>query len=224
MEKIKKQMRSLIVLIAIFALPFASYAKDLNAAQLVIKETSDQLYKILQTDREVLASDRQRVLQLVDEVIEPRVDLNKVSKLVLGKYWRKASPEQRTAFQREFKALLVNTYATAFTEFGEWQIHFIPMNIKEGAKRVMVKTEIIQPSRPPIAVNYRMAVNKENKWKAYDIIIEGISMVTNYKSGFANSIKRNGGLDKVIEDLAAKNKTSISKAETANIIVKADAT
>lgn len=224
MEKLKKQIRCLAVLIMILALPVASYANDLNNAQLVIKETSDQLYKILQTDRDALANDRQRVLQLVDEVIEPRVDLNKVSRLVLGKYWRKASPDQRAAFQREFKSLLVNTYATAFTEFGEWQIHFIPMTIKEGAKRAMVKTEIIQPSRPPIAVNYRMAINKENKWKAYDIIIEGISMVTNYKSGFANSIKRSGGLDKIIEDLAAKNKASVSAAESENIVVKADAT
>jgi phospholipid transport system substrate-binding protein len=74
--------------------------------------------------------------------------------------------------------------------------------------RVIVKTEIIQPSRPPVAVDYRMALNKSGDWKAYDVIIEGISMVTNYKGSFATSIKNSGGLDNVIKALIEKNEQS----------------
>jgi len=182
-------------------------AKDLNAPQKVIQDTSELLYSIIKNDKEKL-DDRDYIFQLVNEVLEPRVDLEKISRLVLGKYWRNASDEQKTLFQKEFKNLFVNTYATAFNEFEEWTVHFLPMTLDPTKKRLIVKTEIIQPSRPPVAVNYRMAVNKEGEWKAYDVIIEGISMVTNYKASFATTIKKAGGLDKVIQQLAEKNKQS----------------
>lgn len=182
-------------------------AEDLNPPQKVIQDTSELLYNIVKNDKEKLAN-RDYVFQLVNDVLEPRVDLEKISKLVLGKYWRKATDEQKTQFQKEFKDLFVNTYATAFNEFGEWTVHFLPMTLDPTQTRIIVKTEIIQPSRPPVAVNYRMAINKEGEWKAYDVIIEGISMVTNYKSSFATTIKNAGGLDKVIQQLADKNKQS----------------
>ena len=189
-------------------------ANDLNAPQKVIQETSDLLYDIIQKDKDKL-DDRDYVFQLVNEVLEPRVDLDKVSKLVLGKYWRKATDEQKTQFQKEFKGLLVNTYSTAFKEFDEWTVHFIPMTLDPTKTRLTVKTEIIQPSRPPVAVNYRMAINKEGNWKAYDVIIEGISMVTNYKASFSKTIKKAGGLDKVIQQLAEKNKQSEAASQLA---------
>jgi len=189
-------------------------ASDLNAPQKVIQETSDLLYDIIQKDKDRL-DDRDYVFQLVNEVLEPRVDLDKVSKLVLGKYWRKATDEQKTQFQKEFKGLLVNTYSTAFKEFDEWTVHFIPMTLDPTKTRLTVKTEIIQPSRPPVAVNYRMAINKEGNWKAYDVIIEGISMVTNYKASFSKTIKKAGGLDKVIQQLAEKNKQSEAASQLA---------
>ncbi|AGS38670.1 MAG: phospholipid transport system substrate-binding protein [Cycloclasticus pugetii] len=205
-----------------FALTISSFAsaEDLNPPQQVIQETSDLLHDILQKDKSKL-DDLDYVFQLVNEVLEPRVDLNKISRLVLGKHWRKASEEQKTSFQKEFKGLLVNTYATAFKEFDEWTIHFIPMTFDPTDTRLMVKTEIIQPSRPPVAVNYRMALNKAGEWKAYDVIIEGISMVTNYKASFSKTIKSAGGLDQVIQQLAEKNKLSetdsqLVREETSN--------
>jgi phospholipid transport system substrate-binding protein len=205
-----------------FALTISSFAsaEDLNPSQQVIQETSDLLHDILQKDKSKL-DDLDYVFQLVNEVLEPRVDLNKISRLVLGKHWRKASEEQKTSFQKEFKGLLVNTYATAFKEFDEWTIHFIPMTFDPTDTRLMVKTEIIQPSRPPVAVNYRMALNKAGEWKAYDVIIEGISMVTNYKASFSKTIKSAGGLDQVIQQLAEKNKLSetdsqLVREETSN--------
>ncbi len=191
---------------------FATTAGELNPAQKVIQETSDLLYGIIQEDKARL-NDHSYLLQLVNKVVEPRVDLEKVSRLVLGKYWRKASLEQKTQFQHEFKSLLVDTYATAFNEFSGWTVHFLPMTLDETKKRITVKTEIIQPSRPPIAVNYRMAINKEGEWKAYDVIIEGISMVTNYKASFTRSIKKSGGLDNVIKQLKEKNKTSRNSSQ-----------
>ena len=193
--------------VLLISLATVASARDLNPPQKVIQDTSELLYSIIKNDKEKL-DDRDYIFQLVNEVLEPRVDLEKISRLVLGKYWRKASDEQKTLFQKEFKNLFVNTYATAFNEFEEWTVHFLPMTLDPTKKRLIVRTEIIQTSRPPVAVNYRMAVNKEGEWKAYDVIIEGISMVTNYKASFAKTIKKAGGLDKVIQQLAEKNKQS----------------
>lgn len=209
-----KEFFGIGLLALLMSISLQTSASDLNGPQKVIKETSDLLYDIVQNDKSRLG-DRDYVFQLVNEVLEPRVDLDKVSKLVLGKYWRKASDEQKTQFQKEFKGLLVNTYATAFTEFEEWTIHFIPMTLDPTKKRLVVKTEIIQPSRPPVAVNYRMAVNKAGEWKAYDVIIEGISMVTNYRASFSKTIRKAGGLEKVIQQLAEKNKLSEASSQLA---------
>ncbi|MBQ0724864.1 MAG: ABC transporter substrate-binding protein [Cycloclasticus sp.] len=189
------------------------FAGELNAPQQVIQETSDLLYDIVKKDKDKL-SNREYIFNLVDDVIEPRVDLDKVSKLVLGKYWRTASEQQKTQFQKEFKGLLVNTYATAFTEFQDWTVHFLPMSLNPDDSRVIVKTEIIQASRPPVSVDYRMTLDNDGQWKAYDVIIEGISMVTNYKGSFATSIKNSGGLENVIKALAEKNEQSKTSSLT----------
>ena len=219
MNPLKKQFHFLAFLLIIVSMPLLA-SDNLNPAQLVIKGSSDQVHSILLTEREALANDRQHLLNVVSEIIEPLVDLNKVSRLVLGKYWRKATEEQRLAFQKEFRMLLFNTYAASFADLGEWELKFIPVKAKADAKRMMIKTEIIQSSRPPIAVNYRMIINKQEQWKVYDIIIEGISMVTNYRSGFASRIKKSGGLDKVIQDLAAKNNSSHSVLETKTVALE----
>jgi len=206
-----KRLLSASLLALLISAPLSVSASELNPPQQIIQETSDLLYCIIQSDKEKL-NDREFIFQLVHDVVEPRVDLNKISRLVLGKYWRKASSEQKAHFQKEFKDLLVNTYATAFNEFEDWTVKFLPMSFDAKKKRAIVKTEMILPSRPPIAINYRMAKNKAGDWKAYDIIIEGISMVTNYKGSFAKSIKRNGGLGHVIQQLADKNKRSEAEA------------
>lgn len=220
METATKHYRYFILMFLLLAGPLSAASTELNAPQLVIKETSDLVSSMLATDRDALANDKALLLQAVNDILEPRLNLDKVSRLVLGKHWRKATPLQRTDFQKEFKMLLFNTYASSFTEIGEWELSFSSMKIKPNAKRVIVKTEILQPSKPVIAVNYRMAVNKQGEWKIYDIIIEGISMVTNYKSGFASRIKKSGGLDKVIQDLAAKNH-SLSSDKKEKLAVEA---
>ncbi|ORU90083.1 MAG: organic solvent ABC transporter [Cycloclasticus sp. symbiont of Poecilosclerida sp. M] len=191
-------------------------AAELNAPQKVVKGISDQLDKALQTNREKLKSDRKEVYKLVNTIVDPRVDIERISKLILGKkHWTSATTKERKDFQNEFKSLLINTYATAFTAFDDWTIHFIPMNLDKEAKRARIKTEIIQPGKPPIAINYRMVLSKKGSWKVYDVVIEGISMVTNYRSSFASSIKKSGNLSNVIKELAAKNKKTSEQSVTA---------
>lgn len=203
-------IKQFALLVLTCVLSSAVMASDLNAAQQPIQQTSERLFQILQTDRDALKSDRALVFKLVEEVVEPRVDFEKVSALVLGKYWRSADAAQRAAFQQEFKALLVNTYATAFTEFQDWSIHFVPMTLADGEERVIVRTQVIQPTVPPIAVDYRMSKNEAGEWLVYDVAIEGISMVTNYRTSFARQIKQAGGLESLITELQRKNALEVA--------------
>ncbi|MEN8261743.1 MAG: ABC transporter substrate-binding protein, partial [Pseudomonadota bacterium] len=141
------------------------------------------------------------------------VDFNRVSALVLGKNWKKASGDQKARFKKEFKALLIRTYAAAFTEYASWKIRYIPLRMRPDDKKVVVKTEILQPGARPVAVNYRM-INKKGDWKVYDIIIEGISLVTNYRTTFKNEVAKSGSLDSVIERLADRNTAALKSGKT----------
>lgn len=148
--------------------------------------------------------DFKRFTQFVDEVIYPHVDFNRISALVLGKHWKEASKDQQERFKQEFKTMLIRTYSRAFLEFKEWSIRFLPLHMNEGDKKLIVKTEVLQPGQQPIGVDYRMALTRDG-WKAYDITIEGVSLVTNYRNSFKTEIERSGSLDGVIETLATRN-------------------
>ena len=118
----------------------------------------------------------------------------------MGKNWRKLSAEQKEEFNTGFKMLLLRTYAVALSKYTDQTIKVLPMKKQEG-RIVTVKTEITQPSSQPINVNYALS-NSTGKWLVIDLIIEGVSMITNYRSQFASSIRKNGinGLLKELDD------------------------
>ena len=182
-------------------LSIATADEALSPAQQVIQKTSDQLQVSLQKPE--YKADFRKATTLVDQIINPNVDFDRVSILVLGKHWRSATPEQRDRFKQEFRMLLVRTYTTAFTEYSDWKIRYLPMEQESSGKKVMVKTEILQSGGQPVAVNYRM-VDEGAGWKVYDILIEGISLLQNYRTSFNAEIEE-GSLDQLIAHLAERN-------------------
>jgi len=118
-----------------------------------------------------------------------------------------------SVFKNEFQTLLVRTYSRAFVEFKDWSVRFLPLEMEPGATKVVVRTEVLQPGIQPIAVNYRMLLSK-GEWKAYDIMIEGVSLVTNYRTTFANEVQSKGSLSAVIEGLVKRNAEALA-AKTA---------
>lgn len=183
-------------------------AADLSAPQKGIEHASNQL-KIKMQDPN-FTQDFKQITQFVESVIYPQVDFNHISALVLGKYWGNATAEEKKNFEQEFKTLLIRTYSRAFVEFKDWSVRYLPLHMEKEAKRVIVKTEILQPGVQPIGINYRMRFHKE-KWKAYDIMIEGVSLVTNYRTSFKNEMVRAGSLAEVIKTLAQRNQTALAK-------------
>lgn len=183
-------------------------AADLLPPQMTIDQVSEQMKLKLQNDQ--LTNDFSDIVETVQEIVYPSIDFNRISALVLGKYWKTASKEQKLRFKKEFQMLLIRTYARAFTEFDDWTVNFLPMKLKDGKTKALVKTEILQPNEKVVAINYRMRLSK-GKWKAYDIIIEGVSLVTNYRNSIKNEVKRSGSLDAVIEKLAKRNEKALTQ-------------
>ncbi len=196
----------LFVLIGLIGLNRAN-AGDLTAPQQTIEDTSNKLQQKMKD--KAFSQNFLQVTQYVDQLIEPHTDFDKISELVLGKLWNSANADEKTRFKQEFKTLLIRTYSRAFVEFKDWSIRFLPLEMEPGASKVVVKTEVLQSGLQPVSVNYRM-FQKNGKWKAYDIMIEGVSLVTNYRSTFSNEVKTKGSLGAVIDSLAKRNVEALS--------------
>ncbi|GAB4254031.1 MAG: ABC transporter substrate-binding protein [Methylomicrobium sp.] len=214
----KKTQYQRVILLAIFSIligitPIKALTAELLLPQRAIAQASEQLKEKLQTPG--FAKDFTQITRFVESVIYPHVDFNRISALVLGKYWREASKEERTQFNKEFQTLLIRTYSRAFLEFKDWSVRFLPLQMESGASKVVVKTEILQPGIQPIAVDYRMVLVK-GQWKAYDIMIEGVSLVTNYRTTFNNEIRNRGSLTAVIEALHTKNTEALTAGASRN--------
>jgi phospholipid transport system substrate-binding protein len=190
----------------------SAYSQDLLPPQQAIQDASDKLHQRLQDP--TFKNDFTKITQFVNEVIYPHTDFDKISALVLGKIWKTATPEERERFKHEFQTLLVRTYSRAFLEFKEWSVRFLPIDMESGSNKVIVKTEVLQPGIQPVGVNYRMFLSETGQWKAYDIMIEGVSLVTNYRTTFSNEVQQKGSLGAVIDSLAKRNAEALSSAKS----------
>ena len=189
------------LVLSLFVLP-ATAAEA--APQALIQDATTEMLQSLKDNKSQLEEDPSVIYGLVQEILMPNFDFAKMSKLALGKNWRKASAEQRERFTEEFRLLLVRTYSTAMLEYTDEKINFLPFRDDVAKKKVKVKMEILQAGGPSIPMSLSMYLNNEEAWKVYDVKIDGISLVTNYRSTFATEI-RNKGMDKLIERLAKRN-------------------
>jgi phospholipid transport system substrate-binding protein len=172
--------------------------------QALVKQASDDMLKALKDHEAELETNPDKIYELVESILMPHFDFEKMSKLALGKNWRVANDDQRVRFIEEFRLLLIRTYSTAMLEYTDEEIRFLPFRDDLSRKRVTVPMEVLQPAGPSIPMALSLYQNDEEAWKVYDVKIDGISLVTNYRSSFATEI-RNGGMDKLIESLAERN-------------------
>lgn len=173
------------------------------APDVLVKQTADDVLAIIKNDKEIQAGNQQKLFAVAEEKILPNFDFDRVCRMVLGKNWKSATAEQQAIFQKEFRSLLLRTYASALGKYKDQVIEYKPMRSEPDAKNVTVKTQILQTGSQPIAVEYSL-VKGANGWKVYDIVIEDVSLVTNYRSQFSNEIRQNG-LDSLNKKLTDKN-------------------
>ncbi len=185
---------------------FITSANAEVAPDVLVKQTADEVLTIIKNDKEIQVGNKQQLYALVEAKILPNFDFDRVCRMVLGKSWRSATPEQQAIFQKEFRSLLLRTYASALGKYKDQIIEYKPLRMEVDAKNVSVKTQILQPGGQPVAVDYDL-IKSENGWKVYDIVIESVSLVTNYRSQFSNEIRLNG-LDSLNKKLEEKNKSA----------------
>jgi len=192
-----------LILLFLTLLPLTKVlAEGLAPPQIAVESASSQLQKKLQ--EKDFTKDFTQITGVVKEIIYPHMDFDRISALVLGKLWKAASLDERERFKQEFQTLLIRTYARAFVEFKEWTVRFLPLEMEAGSNKAIVKTQVLQPGKQPIAIDYRMMANGGD-WKAYDILIEGVSLVTNYRTTLSSEVQSKGSLDAVIDSLAKRN-------------------
>lgn len=171
----------------------------------VIKNTSDQLFKALKEQKAELTRNPGKVYGIVEKILVPRFDFGTISQWVMGRAWRDATAMQREEFTNEFKKLLINSYAGVLLDYTDEALNVLPLppNAAKGDE-VTVRSEIISKDRPPVAINYSM-IKTGNRWMVYDVSVEGISIVANYRSEIRELVSRSG-IDGMINTLKRKNK------------------
>jgi phospholipid transport system substrate-binding protein len=175
-------------------------------AQALVKDTSERMLDVLRKDRDALKAHPERIYALAEKIVLPHFDFQRMSRLVLGRYWRTASPQQRAQFADEFRTLLVRTYGTALLDYTNQTVSYSPVRAAPDATEIIVHTEVQQPGGMPTPIDYRMYV-KDGAWKVYDVIVDGVSLVTNYRNSFAEEIRKSG-MDGLIKAMAQRNQKS----------------
>ncbi len=139
----------------------------------------------------------------------PNFDFTRITSLAMGKNWRTATPEQQKRLTDEFRSLLVRTYSGAVSQYRNEKIDYKPLRMNAGDTDVVVRTAVIRASGPPVPMDYSMEKTADG-WKCYDVVVGGVSLVTNYRDEFNEQIK-SGGIDGLIKTLADRNKGGAAK-------------
>ena len=203
MPKSLKAALFLVVLSGVSIAPALAVAEEHPAQQLVV-DTSQEIMKRLEKEETVVRAEGQRLYEIVEEMVLPHFDFTAMASWVLGKYWRQATPEQKSRFTEEFKMLLVRTYSNALLEAIGKQITYLPLkSAKADVDEVTIRTEVEQKGGFPIPIDYKMHL-KDGQWKVFDVVIDNISLVSNYRTSFAKQIK-DEGIEKLIDDIARRN-------------------
>lgn len=209
-------MKKLIVLLSgVMFLCLSSVIRaEVVDPDVLIKNTVRDVLEIVRNDKEMRSGNQKKLLKLVDAKVLPHFNFTRMTRLALGRPWRKATPEQRKMLIAEFRTLLVRTYTKAFTSYRDQIVEVKPIKLDDSMTEVTIKTAIIKPgSQQPILVDYDMEKTPDG-WKAYDLIVEGVSLVTSYRGTFADQVKQ-VGIDGLIKTLADMNKAAAEKAKQA---------
>ncbi|MCG6889473.1 MAG: ABC transporter substrate-binding protein [Gammaproteobacteria bacterium] len=186
-------------LLLILAVP----AMAATGPEQLIRETSDKVLDEIRNNAEQYKTDPQGVYDLVNTVVLPHFDFSAMTDLALGSYKEEVNEQQRPEIINEFRLLLVRTYSSALLEYTDQVVVYLPMEGSEAEGAVTVRTEIEQAGGFPIPINY-MLRKGDDGWKVFDISVDEVSLVTNYRSSFARAIKKNG-VGGLIETLRSRN-------------------
>jgi phospholipid transport system substrate-binding protein len=177
---------------------------EILAPDELIRTTVHDVLELISKDKRSTDGGQKKLLEFIDHRILPNFDFERMTKLAVGRPWRTATAEQKAMLVAEFRTLLVRTYTKAFTAYKDVTVDTKEVAIPAGAAEVTVKTVILRPGAPAIPVNYEME-KTDTGWKAFDVTVEGISLVATHRGSFAEKVQQDG-IDGLIKSLAELNK------------------
>ena len=197
-------MKSFLLSMVLFAglTSFAVHAQE--GPDALIKRVASDVVATLKSDKDIQAGNKKKLYDLVDGKIATNFNFTRMTALAMGRNWSKATPEQQKALADEFKTLLIRTYSGALSNYQNHVMDFKPLRMQPADTDVMVKTTVTAPGGQPIPIDYSLEKGDGN-WKAYDVIVGGVSLVTNYREEF-NNVIRDSSVDGLVKTLSAKNK------------------
>ena len=169
----------------------------------LVKNTSEEVLTIVRSDPDIAAGNTSKVVDIVEAKVLGHFDFDRMTRLAVGKNWRNASEPQREALTKGFRTLLVRTYAVALAQFRDRSVEYRPLDEAPSGPTVMVHTTVATPQGKPINMDYRMGAVGED-WKVYDVLVDGVSLVINYRSMFDSTVSEKG-VDGLIALLEEKN-------------------
>jgi phospholipid transport system substrate-binding protein len=174
-------------------------AVDASGPFQLIDSSSAAMLKELDAHRAEYRKDPKKVYALVDEVLLPHFDTDYAGQQVLGKHWRTASEEQRQRFVKTFYRSLLQSYGDALLDFTADRMKILPFTGDANAPRATVKSQVRRSNGTQVAVNYSLR-KTDAGWKAWDVVIEGISYIKSFQEDFGAEIDSKG-LDALITRL-----------------------
>jgi phospholipid transport system substrate-binding protein len=192
---------ALIQLVLLFVLTSLAHAQE--APDVLVKRVAEDALSSIRADKELQAGNPVKVKQLIETKLVPHFDTARMTALAVGRNWRGATPEQQKRLTEEFQTLLIRTYSNALTNYRDNTMTYKPLRMNPGDTEAVVRTEVTRPGQAPVPIDYSMEKTPDG-WKAYDIVVAGVSLVTNYRDEF-NDIVRSSGIDGLIKTLADKN-------------------
>jgi phospholipid transport system substrate-binding protein len=194
---------------ALVLMPLAVTAQAEEAPDVMVKRVSQDMIATIKSDPLIQAGNEARIREVIEVKLIPHFDFMRMTALAMGKNWRTATPEQQKRLADEFKTLLVRTYSSALTKYREETIDYKPLRMTPADTDVTVRTVVMKAGGQPIQMDYNLAKAADG-WKVFDVVIGGVSLVTNYRDEFNEQMK-NGGVDGLIKTLADRNKGVAAK-------------
>jgi len=170
----------------------------------VVRNTTEAVIERIQSNQERLRDNPEAVADVVRDLVLPEFDFKLMSQLVLAQAWRDASDDQKARFQEQFKELLIGTYGNSLAKYSGQEIVYKPVHAADDATRVTVPVEVQPDDGPAVPIAYRLFQKDSGQWQVFDVSVDGVSLVQNYRGSFQSDIRRNG-LDALIERLAKRN-------------------
>ena len=196
-------LRKLIVLAVLVAGLNSTAAMAQEAPDAMVRKNTNEILAAIKADKDLAAGNQKKIEKLADEKVLPFFNFVRMTQLAVGRNWRDANDAQKKMLIDEFRTLLVRTYSTSLTQFRNQTIDVKPLKVAPADTEIVVKTQVNQPGGQPIPIDYSMEKSGDS-WKVYDVLIDGVSLVTNYRSSFNTEIQKSG-IDGLIKSLSERN-------------------